>query len=105
VYLILPHHVIHFDDRLPFVCNLGGSQAHKQSTMMKSLQLILVLSPGLVQGFVVTSRHVHKVSGLHALTERQMQFWEDVEEGLDDIEQFYAKQGESIERIRQFGKR
>ena len=33
-----------------------------------------------------------------------MQFWEDVEEGLDGIETFYAKSGESIDRIRQFGK-
>ena len=42
---------------------------------------------------------------LSALTERQMQFWEDVEDGLDDIENFYAKKGQSIDRIRQFGKR
>jgi hypothetical protein len=34
-----------------------------------------------------------------------MQFWEDVEEGLDDIEEFYAKKGQNIERIRDFGKR
>jgi len=44
-------------------------------------------------------------SVLSALTERQMQFWEDVEEGLDDIENFYAKKGQDIDRIRQFGKR
>lgn len=40
-----------------------------------------------------------------ALTERQMQFWEDVDEGLDDIENFYIKNGQSIDRIRQFSKR
>ena len=40
-----------------------------------------------------------------ALTERQLQFWEDVEDGLDDIEAFYAKKGENIDRIRQFGRR
>ncbi|KAG7370292.1 aspartyl/asparaginyl beta-hydroxylase-like dioxygenase [Nitzschia inconspicua] len=35
-----------------------------------------------------------------------MQFWEDVEEGLDDIESFYRKKkGQDIDRIRQFGKR
>jgi hypothetical protein len=39
------------------------------------------------------------------LTERQVQFWEDVEDGLDDIENFYAKKGQAIDRIRQFGKR
>lgn len=27
---------------------------------------------------------------MQALTERQMQFWEDVDEGLDDIENFYG---------------
>ena len=39
------------------------------------------------------------------LTIRQVQFWEDVESGLDDIENFYKKKGQSIDRIRQFGKR
>jgi hypothetical protein len=41
---------------------------------------------------------------LSALTERQMQFWEDVDEGLDDIANFYAKKGEGIDRIRVFSK-
>ena len=44
------------------------------------------------------------LSVMQALTERQMQFWEDVEDGLDDIENFYAKKGQSIDRIRQFSK-
>lgn len=44
-------------------------------------------------------------SKLGALTERQMQFWEDVEDGLNDIEVFYAKRGQNIDRIREFGKR
>ncbi|CAJ1959408.1 unnamed protein product [Cylindrotheca closterium] len=34
-----------------------------------------------------------------------MQFWEDVDEGLDGIESFYAKQGQDIDRIRTFSKR
>ena len=42
---------------------------------------------------------------LHALTERQEQFWEDVEDGLDDIERFYREKGENIDRIRRFGMR
>ena len=55
-------------------------------------------------------RHVARRPGscqraLDALSERQMQFWEDVEDGLDDIESFYAKKSLSIDRIRQFGKR
>lgn len=33
-----------------------------------------------------------------------MQFWEDVDAGLDDIENFYAKKGEGIDRIRVFSK-
>lgn len=40
---------------------------------------------------------------LSALTERQMQFWEDVDEGLEGIESFYRKQkGQDIDRIRSF---
>jgi aspartate beta-hydroxylase len=31
-----------------------------------------------------------------------MQFWEDVEDGLDDIEAFYARRQQDIDRIRQF---
>jgi len=43
---------------------------------------------------------------LKALTERQQQFWEDVETGLNDIESFYKNQkGQDIDRIRLFGKR
>jgi hypothetical protein len=42
-------------------------------------------------------------TSLFALTERKMQFWEDVEDGLDDIENFYAKNGQGFDRIRQFG--
>lgn len=41
----------------------------------------------------------------YALSERQMQFWEDVDKGLDDIEAFFAKKGQDIDRIRQFTKR
>jgi hypothetical protein len=40
-----------------------------------------------------------------ALTERQMQFWEDVEDGLAEIETYFQKQGQSLERIRKFVKR
>ena len=42
---------------------------------------------------------------LDALTERQQQFWEDVEEGLDDIEKYYRERGSNIDRIRRFGMR
>ena len=42
---------------------------------------------------------------MNALSERQMQFWEDVEDGLDDIENFYAKKSQDIDRIREFGKK
>jgi hypothetical protein len=42
----------------------------------------------------------------YALTERQMQFWEDVDKGLDDIENYFKdKKGQDIDRIRQFAKR
>lgn len=41
----------------------------------------------------------------YALTERQLQFWEDVDGGLNDIENFFAKEGQDIDRVRQFAKR
>jgi hypothetical protein len=45
-------------------------------------------------------------SCLSALTERQMQFWEDVDEGLNDIEALYASsKSMDIDRVRQFAKR
>ena len=59
-------------------------------------------------GVVVPTQPKARLVGLQlqvaALTERQMQFWEDVDEGLDDIEAFYAKRGENIDRIREFGR-
>ncbi len=42
---------------------------------------------------------------LDALTERQEQFWEDVEDGLNDIETYYRERGGNIDRIRRFGMR
>lgn len=39
------------------------------------------------------------VSQLGVLTERQMQFWEDVQDGLKDIEEFYRKKDMNIDRI------
>jgi hypothetical protein len=42
---------------------------------------------------------------LKALTNRQLQFWEDVDEGLDEIASFVGKDGQNIERIRQFCRR
>lgn len=75
-------------------------------TMMKWLfSLVAIGFLRLSNGFIgeTSSRVCHEP--LSALTERQMQFWEDVEEGLDDIEAFYAKQGLDIDRIRRFGKR
>jgi hypothetical protein len=39
------------------------------------------------------------------LTDRQLHFWEEVERNLDDIEVYWGKKGQSIDRIRMFGKR
>ena len=39
------------------------------------------------------------------LSPRQLQFWEDVDDGLVDIEQFYEAKGQSMERIRTFCER
>lgn len=43
-----------------------------------------------------------KCSRLNGLTERQRQFWEDVDDGLDDIEAFWVKKGQDIDRVRRF---
>ena len=78
---------------------------------MRSISLIAVLGSSALTGeaFSVPSQRCQSRSPttlpLSALTERQMQFWEDVEEGLDDIENFFKKKGQDIDRIRQFGKR
>ena len=37
------------------------------------------------------------------LTDRQLQFWEDVEDGLDDVSAVFEGKGFDIERIRAFG--
>lgn len=52
-----------------------------------------------------STHHVSPSTRLSALTERQMQFWEDVEDGLDDVQNVYASKGQDIDRIRTFGKR
>ena len=48
---------------------------------------------------------IHRNVRLYALTERQVQFWENVDDGLDDIEKNYGKKGGNIDRIRKFGMR
>ena len=39
------------------------------------------------------------------LTDRQLQFWEDVDDGLNDIESFWEKKNQNIDRIRLFALR
>jgi hypothetical protein len=80
-------------------------------TMMQlTLRLVLLMgaSVSLSTSFVsrASKQHTRAFStASYALTERQMQFWEDVDKGLDDIENFFAKKGQDIDRIRQFAKR
>jgi hypothetical protein len=79
--------------------------------MRLTLRLVLLLgaSVTLSNSFVsiATKQHARaSITASYALSERQMQFWEDVDKGLDDIEAFFAKtKGEDIDRIRQFAKR
>ena len=62
--------------------------------------LWLLLLVRATTAFVPSTRQgVTASSSLQALTERQMQFWEDVEDGLKDIEEFYQKKDMSIDRI------
>lgn len=86
------------------------STAHNLYIMNQLAVLVFALVGSVgCHAFVVhpttTSATRSSSSLLSALTNRQLQFWEDVEEGLDDIENFYKKKGQSIDRIRQFGKR
>ena len=54
----------------------------------------------------VNSRHhASKLLLMGALTERQMQFWGDVDDGLDVMERAWAKRGHDIDRIRTFAAR
>ena len=57
--------------------------------------------PGRAKMPVLIDRNVC----LGALTQRQEQFWEDVEESLNGIENYYRKRGGNIDRIRRFGMR
>ena len=61
----------------------------------------LEIFPGRTKIPLLVYRNVH----LRALTDRQVQFWEDVDSGLNDIEKYYNKQGLKIDRIRRFGMR
>jgi hypothetical protein len=67
--------------------------------------LAVTLLTGHAGAFAPGQRSTVTPSHLSALTERQMQFWEDVEEGLLDIEEFYKKSDMGIDRIWGFCKR
>ena len=49
-------------------------------------------------------RPTRQAGALSALTERQIQFWEDVADGIDDMAAYYESKGQSLERIRAFGR-
>lgn len=72
-----------------------------------SVSIFLLLGSASVAAFVsqhhTTSPRTSSIA-LAALSERQQQFWEDVEMGLDDIEDYYKNKGMDIDRIRQFGR-
>jgi len=65
--------------------------------------LLVLTVDGFAPALTIRSRTT-TASSLSALTERQMQFWEDVDTGLDDVEAFYATNGLDIDRVRQFAK-
>lgn len=92
------------------------ASADKPATMMKKSPSQSALKVGITLLFlrvttisafavITASSKDAKTWRLNALTERQMQFWEDVDDGLDDLERFWAKQGQDIDRIRTFAKR
>ena len=70
------------------------------------LSTTVFLTATLVQGFCPSGHRTTAVAPLAALSERQMQFWEDVEDGLRDIQDFHQKQGTGdIDRIWAFCQR
>jgi len=76
-------------------------------TKWKGCSVVLLTFCATSRAFVnqfSPSRIYVTVSPLSALTERQMQFWEDVDDGLRDIENFYLKKNQNIDRIRTFSK-
>lgn len=65
--------------------------------------LLLALQYGNVTSFSVPSATTAtRGNSLFALTERQMQFWEDVDDVLTDVETTYSSGDVNIERIRGF---
>lgn len=95
----------------------------KMRLSLSILEAFLICQASLVVAFAPSAQQRLKVVGilsvsggedatrlaatqLGALTERQMQFWEDVEDGLKEIEDFYKKKGEGgIDRIWKFCER
>mmetsp|Transcript_20438 Transcript_20438/g.42889 ORF Transcript_20438/g.42889 Transcript_20438/m.42889 type:complete len:149 (+) Transcript_20438:65-511(+) len=88
---------------------------HNRTYRRETLCLVLLLGlAGTGFGFVVSKQSSSSNligatstfgTPLHALTERQLQFWEDVETGLDDIESYYEKKDQPIDKIRDFARR
>jgi hypothetical protein len=96
LFLLAPHS--HFNHQKP-------------TTMMMSTSSVLVAAALLAltpsHAFApVALKAPSTATSLSALTERQMQFWEDVDTGLNDVEAFYKQsKGLTIDRVRQFAKR
>jgi hypothetical protein len=86
-------------------------------SMIPSLVILLFFASGVIvsHSWVIASvkelagmdrNHIYKITtACRVLTDRQMQFWEDVDDGLNGIEEFYQKNGQNILRIREFSKR
>jgi hypothetical protein len=79
------------------------SETEHPNAMRYSVLLVALLN-NVSSAFPSIRSRSLSTSALSALTERQMQFWEDVEDGLDDIEAFYKARGIDIDRIRTFGR-
>lgn len=73
--------------------------------MMRTATAGLVLLIQHVWGFNSLQTRIRPYVRLWALTERQMQFWEDVEDGLNKVEAVYNRRGLDIDRVRQFAVR
>lgn len=83
------------------ISHLQTKFAEAYLTNMGSITLLLL---GL---FAVTlSATAFSAKATTKLTDRQLQFWEDVEEGLLDIERYWSKaKSQNIDRIWKFTQR
>jgi aspartate beta-hydroxylase len=87
------------DVAYPFMPNFRQQRSQKANDIVtpKTKIRIQLFASSSQQGTTTEQQYEKK-----KLTDRQLQFWEDVDNGLDEIADFYSRRGMSIDRVRQF---